>query len=260
MNKIVVITGASSGIGLELYKLYENNGDIPISLSRTNPENLKNFIECDVSNENQIIEAFKKIQAKYKNIDILINNAGFGLSGAIELTHSIDVSNLMNVNFMGAFLCYKYSLPLIKKGGKIVNISSAAALFPLPFRGFYVSSKSALLMLSLSENLELKESNIKVISICPGDTKSNFNKNRVRNLNTNERYNNRIESTTNKIKNSDNKRMDTNKVAKKIFKQTYKNNPSPLKIIGLKYKFLYFLKRIFPTRWFLYLTHKFLGK
>ena len=96
---IAVITGASSGIGLMLYKLYKEQGDIPICLSRTNEENLENFFECDVSIEENVISCFKEIQKKYKNIDILINNAGFGISGAVELENSATVEKIMNVNF-----------------------------------------------------------------------------------------------------------------------------------------------------------------
>ncbi len=260
MNKIVVITGASSGIGLALYNLYKQKGDTPICVARTNLENLENFYECDVTKEEMIISTFKKIQDKYKNIDILINNAGFGISGAIELEHSATVQSLMDVNFMGSFLCYKYALPLIKQGGKIVNISSVCALFPIPFRGFYCASKSALSSISLTEYMELKPSKIDVITICPGQTKSNFNKNRIRNLETNERYNDKINSAAETLKHSEEKRMDTNKVAKSILKETYKKHPKPLKIIGFQYKLFYFFQRILPTRWFLAITNKFLGK
>lgn len=260
MNKIVVITGASSGIGLSLYNLYKQKGDTPICLARTNEINLENFIECDVTKEENIISAFRQIQEKYKNIDILINNAGFGISGAIELEHSSTVQNLMDVNFMGAFLCYKYALPLMKEGSKIVNMSSVCALFPIPFRGFYCASKSALSSISLTQYMELKSSKIDVITICPGQTKSNFNKNRIRNLETNERYKDKIGSAAETLKHSEEKRMNTDKVAKIILKQTYKKHPKPMKIIGLQYKLFYLFQRILPTRWFLALTNKFLGK
>lgn len=260
MNKIVVITGASSGIGLCLYNMYKEKGDIPICLARTNDSNLENFYECDVTKEEMIISCFKEIQKKYKNIDILINNAGFGISGAVELENSSTVENIMNVNFMGAFLCYKYALPLMRSGARIVNISSVCALFPIAYRGFYCASKSALSSLSFTEYMELKKSNIKVITICPGQTKSNFNKNRVRNLNTNERYGTTISSAAETLKHTEEKRMPTEYVAKIILKQTYKKNPKPMKIVGFKYKFFYFAYRLLPLRVFLNLTHKFLGK
>jgi len=260
MDKIVVITGASSGIGLELYNQYKQKGDIPISLSRTNEAKLDNYIPCDVTKEEQIINAFNLIQQKYNKIDILINNAGYGISGAVELESSSTVEHLMNVNFMGAFLCYKYALPLIPQGGKVINISSVCALFPIPFRGFYCASKSALSSISLSSFMELCKSKISVVTICPGQTESNFNKNRIRNLNTNERYAENIKTAAETLKKTEGKRMKTSYVAGIILKQSYKKNPKPLKIIGFKYKLFYFAQRILPTRTFLKLTNKFLGK
>lgn len=260
MNKVVVITGASSGIGLELYNQYLQKGEIPICLSRKNECNLENYIYCDVTKEEDIILAFKEIQKKYTNIDILIINAGFGISGAIELTHSSTVEHLFNVNFMGAFLCYKYALPLLKEGSKIVNISSICALIPVPFRGFYCASKSALNLLSLTEYMELKSSKIDVITICPGQTISNFDKNRIRNLETNDRYKNSIykanESLTKSIKHS----MKTHNVAKTIINQTYKKHPKVLKIIGFKYKLIYFFYKILPLKLFLKINNNLLGK
>lgn len=260
MNKIVVITGATSGIGLCLYKMYQEKGDIPICLARKNEIGLENFYECDVTNEEMIINCFKQIQKKYKNIDILINNAGFGISGAVELENSSTVENIMNVNFMGAFLCYKYALPLMKSGAKVINISSVCALFPISYRGFYCASKSALSSLSFTEYMELKNSNISVVTICPGQTKSNFNKNRIRNLSTNERYGSTISSAAETLKQTEEKRMPTEYVAKIILKQSYKKHPKPMKIIGFKYKLFYLAYKLLPLKTFLNLTHKFLGK
>ena len=110
--------------------------------------------------------------------------------------------------------------------------------------------------------MELKKSNIHVITICPGQTKSNFEKNRIKNLSTNEKYADNIASTAKALAKSeeDNSRMKTEYVAKIIFKQSYKKNPKPMKIIGFKYKLFYFAQRLLPTRLFLTLTNKFLGK
>ena len=260
MNKIVVITGATSGIGLCLYNMYKEKGDIPICLARKNEIGLENFYECDVTREEMIIDCFKKIQQKYQNIDILINNAGFGISGAVELENSSTVENIMNVNFMGAFLCYKYALPLMKSGAKVINISSVCALFPISYRGFYCASKAALSSLSFTEYMELKNSKISVVTICPGQTKSNFNKNRIRNLNTNERYGSTISSAAQTLKQTEENRMPTEYVANIILKQSYKKHPKPMKIIGFKYKLFYLAYKLLPLKTFLNLTHKFLGK
>lgn len=260
MNRIVVITGASSGIGLNVYRIFEDLGDTPICLSLSNPENLKNFILCDVSNLEQVKQAFNIIKEKFQKIDILINNAGFGISGAVELEKPENFQKIFDVDFFGTIHCYQNAVPLMNKGSKIINISSTCALFSLPFRGFYCAVKSALSSISYAERMELMESGISVVSICPGETKSNFNKNRIRNMETNERYKDRIQSTTNKIKNNDSSRMETSYVANKIVKICNKKRPKPMYIIGNKYKFLYFCSRFLPMNALLKLTNKYLGK
>jgi len=260
MNKIVVITGASSGIGLGVYKLFFENGDVPVCLSLANEENLDNFIKCDVSNIEEVKSAFEEIKAKYGKIDILINNAGFGISGAVELESKENIEKLFAVDFMGTIYCYQNALPLMQKGAKVINISSTCALFSVPFRGYYCAVKSALQSISFAERMELKDSGISVVSICPGETKSNFNKNRIRNYATNERYKDKIERLTNKVKNNDSTRMETSFVAKKIFKIAKKKKPRAVYVIGGKYKALYFLSRFVSTDCILNLTNKFLGK
>ncbi len=258
-KRVVVITGASSGIGLKLSKLYRDLGDEVISISRTNRENVNNFYSCDVGREEDVKLVFTKIANDFKKIDILVNNAGFGLSGALELTRSEDIKNLFDVNFFGAFYSYKYALPYMHEGSKIINISSVCAFFPLPYRGVYCASKSALNSLFLSARMECAPLKIQITNICPGDTKTNFTKNRVKNLSTNSRYENRIENATGKIDGRENKRMSVDKVAKKIYKIGEKKKLPPYKIIGFKYKFLYFLMRFFPLNTLLHFTEKFFG-
>ena len=259
MNKIVVITGASSGLGLCLYNMYKEKGDTPICIAKDEAENIDNFYLANVNDEERIIEVFNQIKEKYGHIDILINNAGFGISGSIELEKSSLVKNLMDVNFMGAFYCYKYALPLMSSGAKIINMSSICALIPIPYRGFYCCSKSALHSMSLATYMELKRSKISVVSVCPGQFKSNFEKNRIKSYETSDRYKNSVANTAKALEN-DNKRMPVEKVAKIIIRQTYKKNPKPIKVIGFQYKVFYFFSRILPTRMFLYFVNKFLGK
>ena len=176
MERVVVITGATSGIGQSAKELFENAGDIVCSLARHDDGKSKHFFACDVSNEQSVKEAFDKIKTQFGRIDVLINNAGFGISGALELIDTPQIRDMYDVNLFGVIYCYKYALPLMNSGGKIINISSACALFPLPYRGYYCSSKSALSMLSNCMRMECQPLNIDVVAICPGDVKTNFTK------------------------------------------------------------------------------------
>lgn len=255
MNRIVVITGGSSGIGKEMVEIYKNCGDNVFSLARSIPQN-DHEIEVDVTNEQQVKLAIEQIGTKFGRIDILINCAGYGISGALELIPTEEAAKEFDVNMLGAFIVNKYAIKFMKKGSTIVHIASACALFALPFRGLYCASKSALNMYSDSLRMELKPFGIKVISICPGDVKTNFTKNRVKIAITNERYQDRISNSAYNIDKNQEKRMAATMVAKKIVKIANKKSPKPMYIIGAKYKFLYFASKIFPKRTLLHFTEK----
>ena len=252
----IVITGGSSGLGKLVKEMFLSRGDNVLTLSR---DPGADGIACDLSKPEEIDRAFEEIEKRLGHIDLLINNAGFGISGATELISREASHNIMDVNFFGALECIKKSLPLMKSGARIVNISSACALFPLPFRSLYCASKAALSLMSNSIKMELAPAGIDVTSICPGDTKTNFTKARQKSFVTNERYGERIKNATEKIDKNENKRMPAEKVAKKIFKIATKNKTKPQYIIGAKYKLLYFASRIFPLSWLVKLTQKFYG-
>ena len=253
----IVITGASSGIGKRLSELFEKT-DTVITLSRTGEG--ENHYKCDVSNEEEVRKTFDKIKETYGHIDILINNAGYGLSGAVELLPLVEVKKLFDVNFYGVINCIQNTLPLMSKGGKIINISSACAIFALPYRAMYCASKSAVSALSFGLNMECKKSKIQVCAVCPGDTKTNFSKNRVKINESNERYGDSVVKSANKIDSREDKRMSVDKVAYKIYKLTNKKKLPYQKIIGGKYKVFYFGLRILPTNWFYGLVNKIFNK
>jgi short-subunit dehydrogenase len=259
MGKIIVITGATSGIGKTTRELFEQRGDTVCSLARHDDGKSKNFYACDVSNEENVKTVFEEIGKKFGKIDILINNAGFGISGALELINSEQIKNLYDVNLFGTIYCYKYGLKYMSSGGKIVNISSACALFPLPYRGYYCSSKSAVSMLSNCMRMECKPLGIDVVAVCPGDVKTNFTKNRVKNFETNERYGDRIKNATQGIDGREDKRMKPDCVAKAIVKICDKKKTKPYYIVGAKYKVLNFVMRFFPLATLLNSTEKLFG-
>ena len=260
MNKTVIITGGTSGIGKVLANLYSKNGDNVFVLARNVEVETENLLMCDVCDETQVERAINKIAEKQNHIDIVVNCAGYGLAGALELTPTADAKKQFDTNFFGTFLINKYAIPYMSKGGMIINISSACALFPLPYRGLYSASKSAVNLYSESLNMELAPSGIKVVAICPGDTKTNFVKNRVKVFETNERYGDSIQKSINKVDGNQERRMTAESVAKKIFNISKKSKPKPMYIVGAKYKFLYFLNRIMPKKVMLYFTKKMFGK
>lgn len=168
------------------------------------------------------------------------------MSGAIELIEENEIRKEYEVNVLGAIFVIQEAIPLMTKNGKIINISSACALFPLPFRAFYCSSKSAVSMLSDCLRMELSKTNLQVTAICPCDIKTEFTKNRVKNFKTNERYNDSIKLSAEKIDNAQDKRMSLDKAIKIITKIISKKNLKPQYVMGLRNKMLYQVQKFFP--------------
>ena len=260
MNKTVIVTGGTSGIGKMLADVYRKRGDKVFVFARDVEKDTEEEIKVDVCDEQNVKAAVDYVGKKCKTIDIVVNCAGYGLAGAVELTPLEDAKRQFDTNFFGTFLVDKYAIPYMKKGSVIVNISSACALFALPYRGFYCASKSAVCLFSESLSIELAPSGIKVVSICPGDVKTNFCKNRIKVYETNERYGDNIQKSLQKVDGNQERRMLPEYVAKKIAKISLKKNPKPMYIIGRKYKFLYFLSRVFPKKTMLYFTKRMFGR
>lgn len=258
MSKIIVITGASSGIGKALAELYAKDG-IVVNLSRTNAADADNFIECDITDEDDVAAAFSVIWQKFGKIDILINNAGVGISGATELLSSDRVRQVMDVNFMGTFYCCKYGLRLMERGAKVVNISSVTAFFATPFRTVYCAAKAAVSMFSNGIRMELAPSGIQVTAICPAETKTNFTKNRIKEFVTSERYGDRVENAAKGVDDKESKRMPVEDVAAKIYRIVGKKRLKPSYIIGGKFKVLRFIQRLVSENFLIKMTDKMFG-
>jgi len=237
----IVITGSSSGIGQSLRKYFESQGDTVIGISLSNDD-----YNCDVSNAEEMKNVFYKIGQKYGTIDILINCAGFGLSGAIELIKNSRIQKEYDVNVMGTVNAIQNALPIMDECGKIINISSACALFPLPFRAYYCSSKAAVSMLSDCLRMELSKTSIQSTAICPCDIKTNFTKNRDKSFDTNERYGDAIKLSAERIDSREHKRMSIEKATKILVKIIEKDKLKPQYVMGLRNKILYQVQKFFP--------------
>ncbi len=239
-KRTIVITGASSGLGLGLRQIFEKKGDVVIDISKDGKE-----YQVDVGNYKQLKAAFDDIYLNHGEIDMLITCAGYGISGAIELLKEDDTQKQFDVNFFGTANACKYAIPMMKKKGKMVLIASAAGLFPLPFKAYYCASKAAVDSFAQSLRMELSQTKIQVTSICPGDVKTNFSKNRVKDYETNERYGKSVELSTKPTEKKENKRMSPEYAIKKLYHICEKRHFKPRYIIGKQYKFFNFINRIF---------------
>jgi NAD(P)-dependent dehydrogenase (short-subunit alcohol dehydrogenase family) len=183
-NKNVVITGGSSGFGLEMASLFSENGANIIiwDIDSDNGEKVigaikKNgksgvFFNVDIREKSQIKNAIEVMKKEFKEIDILINNAGvhqWGTGDVVETTEE-EYDTVMDTNVKGAFLCSKYLIPLMKNdsGCSIINISSAWGLRAANKTPIYCASKAALIQLSKNMALDFAVKKIRVNCICPG--------------------------------------------------------------------------------------------
>jgi short-subunit dehydrogenase len=185
---IAVVTGSSTGIGFETSLLLARNGFYTYATMRdtskgqmiekiANKENLPLEVLClNVDNSYSVKETIRKILYKSKQINILVNNAGYGLFGALEDTSIEEIKRQFETNLFGAIRMIKEILPIMRKqkNGIIINVSSISGIIGIPASSAYVSTKFALEGLSESISYELESYGIKVILIEPGVINTNF--------------------------------------------------------------------------------------
>lgn len=172
-KKIVLITGATSGIGKETALLLTEKGFVVYGTAR-NIENKTlpfRLLPMDVRDDESIAKAISTILAEAGKIDILINNAGVGITGAVEELPMDELKNVFATNFYGAISLMQAVLPSMRtqKSGLIINITSIAGYMGLPFRGAYSASKGALMLMTEALRMEVKNFGIEVTTIAPGD-------------------------------------------------------------------------------------------
>ena len=248
-KKVVAITGASSGIGLAAAEMFLERGYKVYCLSRTAPKDERiSHIKTDVTDESTVIAAFEQINNDAGKLDVLVNNAGFGISGATELTKTEDAKRQFDVNFFGQFICAKHAAPLLRETkGAIVNVSSAAAIFSIPYQAFYSASKSAINSLTLAMRSELKPFGIRVSAVMPGDVRTGFTAARIKDDGEKSLYSDTVKASVAVMEKDEINGMPPEKVAKIIIKLAEKRRPKPLTVAGGKYKAFAVLNKLLPT-------------
>ena len=182
MKKVILITGISSGFGKQTAELLASRGhtvygtvrrDVEISSSITG-------LKLDLTNVDSIRQAVQTILQKEGRIDVLINNAGMHTGGPIETSPIENIKLQMDTNFLGMVNLTREVLPVMRKqgGGTIINFSSIGGLMGLPLQAFYSAGKFAIEGFSEALRMEVKQFNIKIVLINPGDFHTNNSANR----------------------------------------------------------------------------------
>ncbi|WP_412985363.1 SDR family oxidoreductase [Pontimicrobium sp. IMCC45349] len=179
MSKVVLITGGSSGIGKSVGEFLLEKGYVVYGTSRS-PEkyNQSKFpiIELDVTKNETITTCINTLVEKEGKIDVLINNAGAGITGPIEEIPESEIKRNFETNFFGPINVIKAVLPQmrIQNSGLIINVTSIAGYMGLPYRGIYSASKGALEIITEAFRMEIKDFNIHMTNVAPGDFATNI--------------------------------------------------------------------------------------
>jgi short-subunit dehydrogenase len=256
---IVIITGASSGIGLANAKKFISEGHTVYGIAHNEfeLENL-NYYQADIRDHQRISEIIDEIYQKEKRIDILLNSAGMGISGAVEDTSIENAELMFDINFFGAVNITNCVIPYMRENGygRICNISSVAGVLPIAFQTFYSANKAAISLYSQGLNIELKPFGIKVIDFMPGDIKTNFTDNRKKNKSNSKHYGQRIDRSVAIMEKDERNGMTVEYVSKVMYKNIMKKRPPVKKVVGVQYKFFLFLYRLLPLKF----VNKVMGK
>lgn len=247
MARIIVITGASAGIGKATAELFKEKGDKVYCLQRRMVDGFESM-SVDVTDRNAVFSAMEGIYKKEGRIDVLVNNAGFGISGAIEDTTEESAKRLFDVNFFGTVNASQAVLKYMREngGGTIINISSVAAPLSIPFQAFYSASKAAVSSYTEALRLEVKPQNIKVTSVLPGDVKTDFTAKREKNVVDSAVYGERIQKSVAVMEHDEQNGYPPIVIAKAAYSLSKKKNPPVQKVGGKKYAMFVILAKFLP--------------
>lgn len=248
-KKIAIVTGGSSGIGRVTAAALRDKGCSVYEFSRRDiPQQDITHITCDVTDESAVFSAVKQVVDKEGRIDILINCAGFGISGAVEFTTLESAKSQFDVNFFGAVNVTRAVLSFMREqgGGRIVNISSVAAVAHIPFQTFYSASKAAIESYTCCLANEVRPFGISVTAVEPGDICTEFTAAREKSFQGDEIYCGRISKSVSGMEKDEQKGMKPEIAGEYIVKIALKKKVKPVYAIGVSYKFLCVLCKVFP--------------
>ncbi|MAZ26270.1 MAG: short-chain dehydrogenase/reductase [Cytophagaceae bacterium] len=179
MSKVVLITGASSGIGKSIAEYLVNKQYTVYGTSRNPKEDMVNgvhFLALDVTKKETITHAVEQLLDREGRVDYLINNAGRGITGPLEEIPESELKAIFDTNYFGPINVMKAVLPAMRgqKSGMIINVTSIAGYMGLPYRGPYSATKGALALTTEAMRMELKEFNIQLTNVAPGDFATNI--------------------------------------------------------------------------------------
>lgn len=248
MNKTVLITGGSSGIGLECARTLASMGCRVYEMSRRDSAaDGVSHIPGDVTRAGDAERAVGFVLEREGRLDILINNAGMGISGSAEFTSAEDAELQMRVNFLGVSNMCRAALGCMRKnGGRIVNVSSVAAVTPIPFQAYYSASKAAVNAYTMALANEVRGCGVSVCAVMPGDVQTGFTDARRKSDAGDSEYGGRVSRSVGKMERDERGGMSAAYVGRYVAHIATKRRIKPLYTTRLDYKALTVLAKLLP--------------
>ena len=255
MSKVVLVTGGSSGIGKSICEFLKIQGFTVYGTSR-NPANYPNsevpLLALDVTKTSTISECVSQLIQTEGTLDILVNNAGAGITGPIEEIPEEEIKRNFETNFFGPVNVIKAVLPQMRTQGSglIINITSIAGYMGLPYRGIYSASKGALEILTEAFRMEIKDFNIQMANLAPGDFATNIAAGRYHApIIEGSAYAKKYGEVLKSIDEDVDSGSDPQEVAKAVLKIIVTRNPKAhYKVGAFMQKFSIILKAILPDK------------
>ncbi len=249
--KVAVVTGGSSGIGRAAAIALRDCGCTVYEFSRRDHpiENIRHLC-VDVTNEASIRDALSQIEAENETIDIVVNCAGNGISGAVEFTELDDAKAQFEVNFFGMVNVNRAVLPILRRqqSGMIVNVSSVAAVAHIPFQTYYSASKAATESYTCCLANEVRPFGVAVTCVQPGDIATGFTEARRKSAVGDDVYSGRISRSVAGMEKDEKNGMKPETAGRYIAKIALKKRVKPLYTLGFGYKCLSVLCKVLPCR------------
>ncbi|MDR0388353.1 MAG: SDR family NAD(P)-dependent oxidoreductase [Treponema sp.] len=259
-GRVVLVTGASSGIGAAAASLFAENGYVVYGASRRGviphtggetafPGPKPRPLIMDITRDDSVTAGVAEVLRNEGRLDILVHAAGDGLYGPIEASAAEDARRQMDVNYFGALRLLNAALPVMRKQGKglVVLVGSVGGVFSIPYQTLYSSSKAAVAMLGDGLRLELKPFNIQSVVILPGDVRTGFTQARrpVRNP-CPEAYRKAMGKAVSRMEQDEQNGVDPFKIARLILKAAQSRRPGARIVAGAVPRFQVFMNRVLP--------------
>ena len=268
-KQIVFLTGASAGIGQATAKMLVDAGAVVYGASRRAAQAYQNQqsggefvpVQLDVNDEIQLGSAVQRIVEERGCLNVVVANAGNGLAGSVEDASSEEVKYQFETNFFGVVKTIQACLPVFRSQGygRVIAVSSVAAVIPIPYQAYYSSVKAALLMLMQALAIELKPFHIQCSTILPGDTKTAFTSARkysVKAQQPDSPYYQRMKISVGKMEKDEQNGMPPEKISKAIVQQVYRKRMKAVVVPRIDYKLICLLGNWLPSRLKIWMVSK----